>query len=313
MGGKPGRGGGFRGPGHGRSGAGPRAVLRCRQPGDRRPISSTCGKTRPACTRSRNAKSSAASAPACAPTPASRCLAMYRYDEFDAQFVAERVGAIPPPGRAPSLRRADRGPVQAAPADERPLSAAARLHAAHRRALRHLGRRGRCASWPISRADTTRASAISPPAPTCNSTGSSWWTCPTFCRTGRGGDALHPDLAAIACAMSPPIISPAPRPTRSRIPRPLAEIIRQWSSLHPEFVFLARKFKIAVGASRQDRAALQYHDMAVEIVRERARPRRLQGAGGRRHGTHALHRPCDERIRGARGHPRLSGSGAARL
>src|ERR1700761_8883056 len=50
-------------------------------------------------------------------------------------------------------------------------------------------------------------------------------------------------------------------------PRPLAEIIRQWSSLHPEFVFLARKFKIAVGASVHDRAALLYHDMAVEVVR----------------------------------------------
>ena len=52
-------------------------------------------------------------------------------------------------------------------------------------------------------------------------------------------------------------------------PRPLAEIIRQWSSLHPEFSFLARKFKIAVGASPHDRAALQYHDMAVEIIRNR--------------------------------------------
>jgi sulfite reductase (NADPH) hemoprotein beta-component len=50
-------------------------------------------------------------------------------------------------------------------------------------------------------------------------------------------------------------------------PRPLAEIIRQWSSLHPEFVFLARKFKIAVGASEHDRAALQYHDLAVQIVK----------------------------------------------
>ena len=50
-------------------------------------------------------------------------------------------------------------------------------------------------------------------------------------------------------------------------PRPLAEIIRQWSSLHPEFVFLARKFKIAVGGDKADRAALQWHDMAVEIVR----------------------------------------------
>jgi sulfite reductase (NADPH) hemoprotein beta-component len=51
-------------------------------------------------------------------------------------------------------------------------------------------------------------------------------------------------------------------------PRPLAEIIRQWSSLHPEFTFLARKFKIAVGACEHDRAALQFHDMAVQIVRD---------------------------------------------
>ena len=50
-------------------------------------------------------------------------------------------------------------------------------------------------------------------------------------------------------------------------PRPLAEIIRQWSSLHPEFVFLARKFKIAVGATPHDRAALKWHDMAVEAVK----------------------------------------------
>jgi sulfite reductase (NADPH) hemoprotein beta-component len=50
-------------------------------------------------------------------------------------------------------------------------------------------------------------------------------------------------------------------------PRPLCEIIRQWSSLHPEFVFLARKFKIAVGATQKDRAALLYHDMAVQIVK----------------------------------------------
>src|SRR5690349_7851988 len=50
-------------------------------------------------------------------------------------------------------------------------------------------------------------------------------------------------------------------------PRPLCEIIRQWSTRHPEFTFLARKFKIAVGACEHDRAALQYHDMAVQIVR----------------------------------------------
>jgi sulfite reductase (NADPH) hemoprotein beta-component len=49
-------------------------------------------------------------------------------------------------------------------------------------------------------------------------------------------------------------------------PRPIAEIIRQWSSIHPEFTYLPRKFKIAVSGSPHDRAALKFHDVAVEIV-----------------------------------------------
>jgi sulfite reductase (NADPH) hemoprotein beta-component len=53
-------------------------------------------------------------------------------------------------------------------------------------------------------------------------------------------------------------------------PRILAEIIRQWSTLHPEFTYLPRKFKIAVSGSAHDRAALKFHDVAVEIVRNEA-------------------------------------------
>jgi sulfite reductase (NADPH) hemoprotein beta-component len=53
-------------------------------------------------------------------------------------------------------------------------------------------------------------------------------------------------------------------------PRPTAEIIRQWSSLHPEFSFLPRKFKIAVGGAAHDRAALKFHDVAVQIVKNAA-------------------------------------------
>jgi sulfite reductase (NADPH) hemoprotein beta-component len=53
-------------------------------------------------------------------------------------------------------------------------------------------------------------------------------------------------------------------------PRPLAEIIRQWSTLHPEFTYLPRKFKIAVGGAAHDRAALKFHDVAVEIVKNDA-------------------------------------------
>jgi len=53
-------------------------------------------------------------------------------------------------------------------------------------------------------------------------------------------------------------------------PRSAAELIRQWSSLHPEFSFLPRKFKIAVAGSPHDRAALRFHDAAVQIVRNGA-------------------------------------------
>src|SRR5579863_2536699 len=50
-------------------------------------------------------------------------------------------------------------------------------------------------------------------------------------------------------------------------PRPYAEIIRQWSSLHPEFSFLPRKFKIAVNGASHDRAVIQAHDIGLQIVR----------------------------------------------
>jgi sulfite reductase (NADPH) hemoprotein beta-component len=48
-------------------------------------------------------------------------------------------------------------------------------------------------------------------------------------------------------------------------PRPYCEIIRQWATLHPEFSYLPRKFKIAVTASPTDRAALEIHDVGVRI------------------------------------------------
>jgi sulfite reductase (NADPH) hemoprotein beta-component len=51
-------------------------------------------------------------------------------------------------------------------------------------------------------------------------------------------------------------------------PRPWCELIRQWSTLHPEFAFLPRKFKIAVNASpNSDRAAVRFHDIGLELVR----------------------------------------------
>lgn len=53
-------------------------------------------------------------------------------------------------------------------------------------------------------------------------------------------------------------------------PRPLAEILRQWSSLHPEFSYLPRKFKIAIVGSEHDRAAIQVHDIGLQLKKNEA-------------------------------------------
>jgi sulfite reductase (NADPH) hemoprotein beta-component len=50
-------------------------------------------------------------------------------------------------------------------------------------------------------------------------------------------------------------------------PRPYCEIVRQWSALHPEFSFLPRKFKIAINAAGEDRAAIKIHDLGLRLRR----------------------------------------------
>ncbi|MCP5247916.1 MAG: nitrite/sulfite reductase [Candidatus Accumulibacter sp.] len=49
-------------------------------------------------------------------------------------------------------------------------------------------------------------------------------------------------------------------------PRPYCELLRQWSTFHPEFAFLPRKFKIAVNAAAQDRAVIRAHDIGLDLV-----------------------------------------------
>jgi sulfite reductase (NADPH) hemoprotein beta-component len=53
-------------------------------------------------------------------------------------------------------------------------------------------------------------------------------------------------------------------------PRILSEIVRQWSTFHPEFSYLPRKFKIAVSGTAHDRAAVKFHDIGIEIIRNDA-------------------------------------------
>jgi sulfite reductase (NADPH) hemoprotein beta-component len=53
-------------------------------------------------------------------------------------------------------------------------------------------------------------------------------------------------------------------------PRPFAEILRQWSTLHPEFAFLPRKFKISVNGAEEDRAALGWYDIGLQLLKDPA-------------------------------------------
>jgi len=53
-------------------------------------------------------------------------------------------------------------------------------------------------------------------------------------------------------------------------PRPFAELIRQWSTLHPEFAHLPRKFKIAITGALEDRAAIGWHDVGLQVIKNAA-------------------------------------------
>ena len=60
-------------------------------------------------------------------------------------------------------------------------------------------------------------------------------------------------------------------------PRPFGEIMRQWSTLHPEFAFLPRKFKIAISGATEDRAATPWYDVGLQVVRDEALAERETG------------------------------------
>ena len=87
-------------------------------------------------------------------------------------------------------------------------------------------------------------------------------------------------------------------------PRPVGELLRQWSSLHPEFSFLPRKFKIAVSGAVRDRAVLKAHDVGIQIVRATGMARPAFGAGRRRPGrTPMIGKPCATSCRRAAAAP----------
>ena len=54
-------------------------------------------------------------------------------------------------------------------------------------------------------------------------------------------------------------------------PRPYCELLRQWSTLHPEFSWLPRKFKVAISGAREDRAAIRFHDIGLQLINKKGK------------------------------------------
>ena len=238
---------------------------------------------------------------------------MYRYDEFDAEFVRQRVAQF-----RDQVERRISGELTE---DEfKPLrlmnGVYLQLHAymlriaipygtlssRQMRKLAHIARRLRPRLRPFHHAPEPAvqlAQAVRHPR-----------------HPGRAGarSRCTPSRPpATASATSPPTTSPAPPPTRWRIRAPYAEIIRQWSSLHPEFSFLPRKFKVAVTASEHDRAAMQVHDIGLHLKRHADGGLRLCRLRRRRQGRTPHHRQADPRRPAGRGPAELPRSDPARL
>ena len=214
---------------------------------------------------------------------------MYLYDDFDRTLVAERVDEFRDQVRAPAVRRADRGRVQAAAPDERPLPAAPRLHAADRHSLRHAVVR------PAAQAGACRAAlrprlrplhhAAEHPVQLDQAGGAAR-------RHGRAGRVgMHGMQTSGNCVRNITTDQWAGvAADEIEDPRIWAEILRQSSTLHPEFSFLPRKFKIAITgvAARPRRGAGARHRPAP--ASQRRRRDRLRGDRRRRARPHAVHR-----------------------
>ncbi len=192
---------------------------------------------------------------------------MYQYDRFDQTIVDERVEQY-----RDQVRRRLSGELSEE--EFRPLRLQNGLylqrHAYMLRVAIPMGicAATRCARWPRSRATMTATTAISRRARTSSTTGSSSNRPPDILRKladvqmhaiQTSGNCIRNITADQFAGVAPDEIVD---------PRPYAEIMRQWSTFHPEFAWLPRKFKIAVSGTVQDRAAVLIHDLGVYLSRD---------------------------------------------
>ncbi len=122
----------------------------------------------------------------------------------------------------------------------------------------------RCARLPMWPGAMTATTAISPPARTSSSTGSSWKSCPTPWRTSPAPACTAPDLGQLHPQHHHRSLGAATPEERSRIPASM----RRSSGSGPRstrFTYLPRKFKIAITAAKHDRAAIRVHDIGLRL------------------------------------------------
>ena len=228
-------------------------------------------------------------------------LTMYHYDDYDQAMVDARVAEFRDQVARRLAGQADRGPVQAAAADERALPAAPRLHAARRGALRHAVARADAHARRTSRASTTAATAISPRARTSSTTGSSWRTRPTSWPISRRSRCMPSRPAATASATSSSDQFAGAAADEVADPRPYAELLRQWSTLPPRVHLPAAQVQDRGDrGATTDRAAMRLHDIGIQLVRNDAGELGCAVLRRRRHGPHADDRAADPRLRAAR-------------
>ena len=120
------------------------------------------------------------------------------------------------------------------------------------------------------RAATTAATAISPPGRTSSSTGSSSRRCRTRSPISPAS-RMHAMQTSGNCVRNITTDQWAGvAADEIEDPRIWAEVLRQHSTMHPEFTFLPRKFKIAITAAAHDRAAVEVHDIGLRMIRNAA-------------------------------------------
>ena len=190
---------------------------------------------------------------------------MYRYDEFDQRFVAERAAQFRDQAQRRLAGELTEDEFRPLAADERPLSAAPCLYAAHRHSLWHAVV---APDAPARRRSPSKYDRGYGHFTTRQNIQFNWIkledSADILADACRGRDARHPDLRQLHPQRHRPTIGRAPPPTRSPIRGRWPSCCANGRASIRNSRYLPRKFKIAVTGAPNDRAAIKVHDIGLQ-------------------------------------------------